>query len=320
MDNPEPVVDAKTRMPKGYGFLKKGNPYRTRLCRRMTHAEGKTLFVVTKNRVPIGLRAPKDILDKVFKEDRATRDKRRAVVEKRDEATQDEFKSAILKQFPRIPLETLGTILKHTLKKRTGRVGRTGTLTLEAKARLAVAAHVRHCHTDYDKVIKRKCISRNQARGEVHKELVRVLREWRPEEQQKKTPHKKPKKKPPTKPQPTSVKVTKSKAKAPVTKKKGAKTTNATNRRHVEQEGSGPRTRSTRAAHSPSAQVEMLDDFFNDEDHPIIIDSTSGDSDEEELRDRGDIDEVDLEELDELANVFIVYDTDGDSDEEFEMD
>ena len=323
-------------MPKGYGFLKKGNAYRTGLCRRLTHAEGKTLFVVTEKRTPIGLRAPKSILSKVFEEDRATRETRRAVVEKRDEATQEEFKDAILTQFPRIPEESVATILKHTLKKRSGRVGRTGTLTLDAKARLAVMAHVRHCHTSYDGLLKRKDVSKFQARDKVQADVVRVSREWRGDRGQEEQNLSKEKRKrggrkqKPPKPQIASAKVNKLKGKVTAinatknsvqkTADNTAKTTNRGLMRRRKPPISGPRTRSASRAHG---EGEVLDHFFNDEDNPIIIDSSSEDSDVEgRMNGRGVVDDdlVDRDELDEYSDEFIVFDTDGDSDEEFELD
>ena len=333
MGSHEPVVDVRTPMPKGYGFLKKGNAYRTGLCRRLTHAEGKTLFVVTQKRTPIGLRAPKSILGKVFQEDHATRDSRRAAVERRDEATQDEFRDAILAQYPRIPADSAAAVLRHTLRKRSGRVGRTGTLALEAKARLAVAAHVRHCHTGYDEFFKREGVSRDEAREKVQDDVVRVLREWGggKEPLQKQNVSKKGRKdggqRQPEKAQAAMTKGTKTKGRTAATKDGGTKTgvtANTTNHSSMEHE-SNPRPglrRSTRRSQGQGsgAQLEMLDHFSNGEDNPIMIDSSSEDSDAEGLTDGSDIDEADREDLDSDSAEFIVFDSDDDSDEEFELD
>jgi hypothetical protein len=309
MGSHEPVVDVQTRMPKDYGFLKKGNPYRTGLCRRLAHAEGKTLFVVTEKRKPIGLRAPKDILATVFKEDRATSEKRRAAVEKRDEATQEEFRDEILKQFPRIPPDSVNKVLRHTLRKRSGRVGRTGRLDLEKKVRLAVTAHIRHCHTNYDAIMGRGKVSQRGGRLGIQDQLIRVLRSWVGEppppswrrdgvkdvRRTKKTNNKRgqaeasdtkalpvrtlrtPQQAPKRKKDKVEAPEMRASAKAKITPEPGKKQRQDSAQR--------PRTRSSSYAAGRQRQLNMLGNFVNDEDNPIIIDSSSedgGDGDESE--------------------------------------
>ncbi|KAK1251696.1 hypothetical protein MKX07_007175 [Trichoderma sp. CBMAI-0711] len=164
-------------MPKGYGFLKKGNPFMTALCRRKTHEARKTLYVVSSRGQQQGLRAPKWIIHQVFAEEKASRERRRGAVKRRDAATQDAFEAAILKGFPRIPKKDLTTVLKRTLRKRSGRVGRTATLDLDKKAYLAVQAHVRHCHTDYDRLTK-ESRDRDAARRAIRDKVSNLLVEW----------------------------------------------------------------------------------------------------------------------------------------------
>lgn len=164
-------------MPKGYGFLRKGNPFMTGLCRRKTLDARKTLYVVANQGKQEGLRAPKWILHQVFSEEKATRERRRGAVERRDAATEDAFATTIKSLFAKIPEQDLSTILRHALRKRSGRVGRTGKLDLDKKAYLAVQAHVRHRHTDYDKITK-ESKDRNAARDATREEVSRVLIEW----------------------------------------------------------------------------------------------------------------------------------------------
>ncbi|KAK4063357.1 uncharacterized protein Triagg1_9508 [Trichoderma aggressivum f. europaeum] len=165
-------------MPTGYGFLKKGNPFMTALCRKETHAAKKTLYVVTKCGKQEGLRAPIRVLRHVRSEEKKTREKRRGAVQRRDAATEDAFEAATLKLFPKIPKQDLTTILKRTLRKRSGRVGRTGKLDLDKKAYLAVQAHARHCHTDYDKLLKQASQGRDAARRAIRDKVSRLLIEW----------------------------------------------------------------------------------------------------------------------------------------------
>ncbi|KAL7820676.1 hypothetical protein V8C26DRAFT_364325 [Trichoderma gracile] len=175
--NREPIVSPDTPIPKGYGFLRKGNPFMTALCRRKTHEARKTLYVVSGRGKQQGLRAPKWIIHQVFAEEKASRERRRGAVERRDAVTQDAFEAAILKNFPRIPKQDLTAILKRTLRKRSGRVGRTAMLDLDKKAYLAVQAHVRHCHTDYDRLTKENR-DRDAARRAVRDRISKLLVEW----------------------------------------------------------------------------------------------------------------------------------------------
>lgn len=174
----EPVVSPATPMPKGYGFLKKGNVYATASTRRKVHAAKKTLYVVSENGKPVGLRAPIWILKEVHSEDRATKEERQNNVKKRDDATEKEFETAIRKLFPEIPEDSLRKVIKRALQKRSGRVGRSGALSVNDKVQLAVSAHVRHCHTQYDKLI-RGPMSRDEARKKIKGEALRVLAQWR---------------------------------------------------------------------------------------------------------------------------------------------
>ncbi|KAM4062803.1 hypothetical protein HRG_007621 [Hirsutella rhossiliensis] len=173
----EEVISPEAPKPRGYGFLKKGNPFMTALCRRKTSAAGKKLYVVSSRGVSSGLLAPEGILAEVIAEELETRGKRSAAVEKRDGAVRDDFEQAILRLYPKIPLEEVAKISSRTLEKRSRRVGRTGRLDLVTKVRLAVAAHVRHCHTDYDKIV-RGCNIKWTARQSIHDEASRVLASW----------------------------------------------------------------------------------------------------------------------------------------------
>ncbi|PNP44618.1 hypothetical protein TGAMA5MH_03751 [Trichoderma gamsii] len=171
------TVSPEAPMPKGYGFLRKGNPFMTGLCRRKTLDAKKTLYVVVNQGKQEGLRAPKWILHQVFSEEKATRERRRGAVERRDAATEDAFATTIKRLFAKIPEEDLNKILRHALRKRSGRVGRTGKLDLDRKAYLAVQAHIRHRHTDYDKITKASK-DRDAARDATRGEVSRVLVEW----------------------------------------------------------------------------------------------------------------------------------------------
>ncbi len=98
----------------------------------------------------------------------------RRVIEDRDYHAK--FRSAVLHLYPGCPRAEAADIASHACEKHSGRVGRTANAkALEDEAvRLAVIAHVRHLHTNYDTVIgashdKRK--SRSIVRGTIQEIL-----------------------------------------------------------------------------------------------------------------------------------------------------
>ncbi|SPQ26155.1 7f7a0d29-a8fb-4c4e-a63c-6fb4ae5e3291 [Thermothielavioides terrestris] len=177
-DPDEHEVREHDPMPKGYKFVPKGNVYITKHCRKKTHEADKTLYVVVdgKNK-PIGLRCPAYIYNAVMSENRATAAQRAEAVQKRDAAILESFEEAILKLFPRIPKAELPQILKHSLKKHSRRVGRANAVALQDRVKLAVRAHIRHMHTDYDMLLKQGT-SRSVAREKVWDRLNEVARAW----------------------------------------------------------------------------------------------------------------------------------------------
>ncbi|CEJ93995.1 hypothetical protein VHEMI09552 [[Torrubiella] hemipterigena] len=145
---------------------------------RKTITSKKTLYIVKdKSRIQ-GLRAPKYILAQVFAEEKQTRSQRQAQVRRKDGTATDSFLKAIQAQFPKIPAPEAEIVASKATKKRSGRVGRTGTLDMDTKVRLAVAAHIRHCHTGYDVMMERGD-TREESRAAVQQTILDKLNEWR---------------------------------------------------------------------------------------------------------------------------------------------
>lgn len=87
-----------------------------------------------------------------------------------------------------MPSQDLEKILDHGFEKGSRRVGRSTTLDKKGRAILAVQAHVRHVHTDYDALIrKRKAASRGSIaskdveaiRNAILPQCNDILRQWR---------------------------------------------------------------------------------------------------------------------------------------------
>lgn len=174
----ETIVRSSAPLPNGYGFLPKGIRYKTLHCRKLTHNAGKRLYVVVdaKNR-QIGIRVPIVILHQVHRQAKETSLARRATVEKRDASLLGCAATELDKQFPEMPAEEKVLIIRHSFKKHSRRVGRTGTIKLSRKVLLAVIAHVRHSHTDYDSLLERG-LERTAARKAVNRMIESIMRAW----------------------------------------------------------------------------------------------------------------------------------------------
>ncbi len=113
-------------------------------------------------------------------ERRATRRARTAVqLDQADRAYVERFAAAIRERYPHCPEGAELEIARHACSKYSGRVGRSGAAKrFDAEAiDLAVRAHVRHRHTDYDDLLM-KGWERNDARLAVGSAVDQVLATW----------------------------------------------------------------------------------------------------------------------------------------------
>lgn len=178
---PTELTIPRRSMPKGYVYVPKGNVFITGNCRKLTHASGQKVFIVvaaSNDKKPIGIAVPVHIHHQVQAKEKETRSDRAAAVVKRDNNIEQDFAKAVREEYPRIPEEAVSHVLKMALQKGKGKVGRTGTLGLDAKARLAVRAHIRHHHTAYEAHLRSMTMTREEAREAVMKEVNAVAEEW----------------------------------------------------------------------------------------------------------------------------------------------
>lgn len=165
-------------MPQGYIFVPKGDVYITSHCRKQTQAANQTVFaVLNAKNATIGIRVPASIYESVQASHEATRDQRAQAVQRKDTKLETQFRDAVLKRFPQVPAEALSLTVARAMRKGSGRVGRAGKLDVEEKAELAVRAHIRHAHTDYDRLM-RGGTSREKARSETYAKINEVIRQW----------------------------------------------------------------------------------------------------------------------------------------------
>lgn len=162
-------------MPQGYGFLAKGIAYKTLHCRKLTRESSKPLYIVQDKNTTLGLRVPKYIISQVYAKANETLATRRAATSKRDAADMTKTAASLTLQFPRMPESEISLVLQHGFKKPSGRVGRAGSLPVEKKVILAVIAHMRHKHTEYDTLL-RNGTNRDEARSQTRKKIEATLK------------------------------------------------------------------------------------------------------------------------------------------------
>jgi hypothetical protein len=82
--------------------------------------------------------------------------------------------------FPHCPPGREREIAEHACLKYSGRVGRSASAKAldEEAVKLAVAAHIRHRETNYDKLLAQG-YDRGQARAIIAKPVLRTLESWR---------------------------------------------------------------------------------------------------------------------------------------------
>ena len=98
---------------------------------------------------------------------------------KQDVLFREQVMAAIRAMFPGCPAEEASQIAAHTEVRGSGRVGRSaaGRKLDRDTVALAVAAAVRHRHTNYDELLTRG-IERAEARASVREKVERVLDDW----------------------------------------------------------------------------------------------------------------------------------------------
>ena len=96
-----------------------------------------------------------------------------------DQAYVEQFTARVPELYPGCPPATAAVIAGHACEKYSGRVGRSAAAkALDRRAvELATAAHVRHAHTHYDRLLA-DGVDRREARATVRADVLAVLASW----------------------------------------------------------------------------------------------------------------------------------------------
>lgn len=169
-------------------FLPRGD---TALTRRATKHSPLRAVVVQWSRARQhyerqGILVTSEAIDRAEQEcaaDAPARERQRARAalsrEATDAAHEAVVTAAIRAAFSGCPAEEAARIAAWTCRRHSGRVGRSAAAKAldPAALRLAVIAHIRHEHTDYDHLLMRSG-DRQAARQEVRAKIDRVLERW----------------------------------------------------------------------------------------------------------------------------------------------
>ncbi|MEW5849286.1 MAG: DUF2293 domain-containing protein [Myxococcota bacterium] len=100
--------------------------------------------------------------------------------EREDEQLVQRMAEAIRQRMPGCPREEVLRIAQHTAVRGSGRVGRSeaGRALDEQALKLAVYAHIRHAHTNYDELLMQG-VPRAEARESVQGRVDDVMQRWR---------------------------------------------------------------------------------------------------------------------------------------------
>ena len=108
------------------------------------------------------------------------REKAALVREQADHQYVAQFTESIRLRYPDCPVGEAEAIAKHAGAKYSGRVGRSAAAkSFDSTAiDLAVKAHVRHTHSEYDRLLSRSW-ERSEARSAVSDRVAEVMERWR---------------------------------------------------------------------------------------------------------------------------------------------
>ncbi|KAI9670705.1 MAG: hypothetical protein M1831_005925 [Alyxoria varia] len=205
--------------PPGYTYVEPGKPLLTEQCKKLSKERGKTIYFVSQSRRNEGTDLNNSLMRNGFHFDtivvadackafgyqvrRTQADAENhqthaaqflhehsphgALVSSAPlaghEAADDRISKAlqmVQDMFPKIPSADLCKVVNHAFREGTGRVGDATHIPLPRQVQLAVCSHIRHCHTDYDAIIRKT--SREEARKFIKERVLAKIKEWRGED------------------------------------------------------------------------------------------------------------------------------------------
>ncbi len=179
--------DQTIDIPEDYEEIPLGDPFLTRRVKELSETVYVRMVKVYKKRpsARVALLAPREAVAAAREEAERTAslraEKREAAAVSRarkESRNSDEALAELKRLLPGIPDGEAAQVIERAFTVGSGRVGRSGKLELGEKLELAVRAHIRHQHTNYDHLL---AIGNDQefARRRVADKVDRVYERWR---------------------------------------------------------------------------------------------------------------------------------------------
>ncbi|PSK45372.1 hypothetical protein B9Z65_2512 [Elsinoe australis] len=216
---PKVSKSSRTKPPPGYTFLSVGYPDLAEKCRELSSTQKVDFRQISASKNTkadkiagqlhrIGYHIRTDIFDdacqklgyriengKLTKDSYAQSiqgferafgrfgiDVAQETAQKASEEDARKVKATIRELFPYIPEDEANQIFSRAWQKGSQNIGRAEHVPMARRVQLAVAAHIRHQHTDYDHLLASKSVSWLEARHNVEQACLRKLIEWRGED------------------------------------------------------------------------------------------------------------------------------------------
>jgi hypothetical protein len=179
------------KIPADYKRVASGSTYATRQAKRLAREAGQTVYVEMKKSKkggysrPVACWVPGTILPEVRRLEQET-EERRSVSRERAEQSRTRrherelvrLASRLGELFPNMSEKERLAVVSRAFEVGSDRVGRTAKLDEDRKLELAVIAHARHEHTNYDERLQIG-EDREIVRGEIRYFVEKIVADWR---------------------------------------------------------------------------------------------------------------------------------------------
>ena len=174
-------------LPEGFVEVPTGDTFLTRTIKKSTPIVYVHVRWKSKRRYSrFGIIAPEAVVLAARKEAERTKEARkklretaRARSEAREETRRIQVEAKMREKFPGMPEDEISEVVEGAFEVGSGRVGRNTSLGDAEKINLAVWAHIRHSHTNYDELLKEEGYDRELARFQLEEEIEAIYGQWR---------------------------------------------------------------------------------------------------------------------------------------------
>ncbi|KAI9794830.1 MAG: hypothetical protein M1816_002958 [Peltula sp. TS41687] len=209
------VISFNAKPPPGFKFIRAGNPRLTQKCKEVSQEYDKTIYIVSTSHEKarsitqqvhrIGYHFAAVVVKKACKAlglrvsrggrvhvapgtlpDASGGQAEHGIAEatvSSQEKINAEARNALAELFPRMPARDNSQIISNAFKEGKKKVGTAENLPFLRRVQLAVLAHIRHVHTDYDHLLRTGACEKLEARARIEQACHRMIVEWSGDEE-----------------------------------------------------------------------------------------------------------------------------------------